>query len=1007
MEDRRISYSSGNFSSIDRVEPGDPDRFADEDSARPETWAPEAVQAQAKSGKVKPIRRPASKDAKSKAGAGLLGRAGRRHARIRDVENLGTASAAATELSPGRAVAQTRAQEPAGSPDLSGDGPSPAIANRNDSQGGDGRTPAKPAAAEPDAAAANVTAALDVVEAADAPAGSEPAPVIADRAGGPAETGFGFTMSEDAVPPEVADLDDASGGGLDLAEFVIQAAVFGDDDGAIRIPWTPENATAKGKRAASDLADRPQEPDRRADRASGSGVTMPASAAGSADNDARDGKSASLSESRLAARRDVDNEIGARAADPVDPAPVAGNAADHRYVGPDLRIPIIDEDDIPPVRAAYEYEAAEPTDAESDAAVRSGEEATDEDTALSPVVAQPAIRAADSLERLREPDVEPPTLAETVNRAALRVAQGGPDDTGANPADGDLSAGQALVPDTSARAAAPIPAADAAGTVRDGSYERRAEDAAGRKRPGREQGLAGGSSRHHSVRVGRRLATRSGSFDADRRANILCGLAIAAAVGSAAWYFSVAGPTEPVKIVDADKPGAASPQGGGKPVSNRPSQTAADSRTAPIYRPAQKIRLASLTAVGDLEYRITPSTIDRVVRAARGDTFSAMLLSAGVNPEETATAVRALRSVYDPRGLQIGLELKVIFETPGVGKPRFLGYRFDSSADRMVHVARHTTGVYTARKVEKIVTQVYKRADGQIETSLFGAGIKAGAPPQIILQMLRLFSFAVDFQRDLHGGEKFHIMYRSHKDESGRIVKHGDIVFASLTVGGRTQKLYLNERPKGGAEYLNERGQGNRRALMKTPIDGARLTSRFGYRKHPLLGFTKLHSGVDFGARPGTPIYAAGNGTIVKIGWFGAYGRYVRIRHGSVFETAYAHMSRFRRGLRVGSRVKQGETIGYVGRSGRSTGPHLHYEVLRNGRRVNPIKLALPSGRRLKGRELKRFLAHRKEVDARYAALGKAKERQRDGAVQTVRSDGGAGCKNGVRIDLKDTRPCN
>ena len=291
----------------------------------------------------------------------------------------------------------------AGSPELSGDGPSPAIANRNDSQGGDGRTPVNPAAAEGDAAAVNVTAALDAVEAADAPAGSEPAPVIADRAGGPAETGFGFTMSEDAVPLEVADLDEASGGGLDLAEFVIQAAVFGDDDGAIRIPWAPENTTAKGKRAAPDLADRPQKPDGRADRARGSGGTLPASPAGSAGNDAREGKSASSSESRLAALHDIDNDTGARAADPADPAPVAGNAADYRYVGPDLRIPIIDEDDIPPVRAAYEYEAAEPTGAESDAAVRSGEEATGEKTALPPVVAQPAIRAAESLERAREP----------------------------------------------------------------------------------------------------------------------------------------------------------------------------------------------------------------------------------------------------------------------------------------------------------------------------------------------------------------------------------------------------------------------------------------------------------------------------------------------------------------------------------------------------------------------------------------------------------------------------
>ena len=444
------------------------------------------------------------------------------------------------------------------------------------------------------------------------------------------------------------------------------------------------------------------------------------------------------------------------------------------------------------------------------------------------------------------------------------------------------------------------------------------------------------------------------------------------------------------------------PKDSAKPAAAGPPPKAA------IFLPAKRIAPAAASALGNLEYRLTPATVDRSVVSARGDTFGAMLRRAGVRAEDTVPAVAALRKVYDPRALPIGLELKVIFEAPGVGPPRFLGYRFDSSADRMVRVSRLATGAYGARKVAKIVTQVYSRAEGQIETSLFGAGVKAGVPPRIMLQMVRLFSFSVDFQRDLHGGEKFHIMYRSQKDESGRIVRHSGIVYVSLTVGGKTQKLYLYEQPNGGAgQYLNERGQGNRRVLMKTPIDGARLTSRFGYRKHPLLGFTKLHAGVDFGARPGTPIFAAGNGTIVKIGWFGAYGRYIRIRHGSVYETAYAHMSRFRRGLRVGSRVKQGETIGYVGNSGRSTGPHLHYEVIRNGRQVNPMKVALPSRKNLKGRELKRFLAHRKELDARYAALGKANERQRQGSVQTVRSGAAAGCRNGVRADPKDTRPCN
>ena len=497
------------------------------------------------------------------------------------------------------------------------------------------------------------------------------------------------------------------------------------------------------------------------------------------------------------------------------------------------------------------------------------------------------------------------------------------------------------------------------------------------------------------------MPTRTAGFESDLRANILSGLAIAAALGAAAWYFTGPGITPPPQTVEADKAETPAPKDSAKPPAAGPPSKAA------IFLPPKRIAPAAASALGNLEFRLTPDTVDRSVVSARGDTFGAMLRRAGVRPEDTAPAVRALRKVYDPRTLPIGLELKVIFEAPGVGRPRFLGYRFDSSADRMVRVSRLATGAYGARKVDKIVTRVYSRADGQIETSLFGAGVKAGVPPRVMLQMVRLFSFAVDFQRDLHGGEKFHIMYRSQKDEAGRIVRHGDIVYVSLTVGGKTQKLYLYEHPNGGArQYLNERGQGNRRALMKTPIDGARLTSRFGYRKHPLLGFTKLHAGVDFGARPGTPIYAAGSGKIVKIGWFGAFGRYIRIRHGSVYETAYAHMSRFRRGLRVGSRVKQGETIGYVGRSGRTTGPHLHYEVIRNGRQVNPMKVALPSRENLKGRELKQFLAQRKEIDARFAVLGLAGKRQKAAGVQTVQSKG-AGCAGGEKIDPQTGKLCN
>ncbi len=816
MDDGRISYRSGNFSSIT---PADGSSRNDDSGRRPAAAAESGQDGGA--GETGP-----------NPSAGRIGRAGRRHARIRDVANLGAAAAAA------KGNREERRPRGSATPEPSRSGQNPSAA--------DGRNPANPPAS-PDLAPSDLP-----------DGGADPA------------TG---------APPRVADLDDSAPKPLDLAEFVIQAAVSGDESGADGIPWDP---------APQALGDNGGRTDRAAPADGGTDAGSLAMRAGRCGPDAEPG------------------------------AP-----ADYRETGADLRIPIVDEEDIPPVRAAYEEDAG--------IAAALGPEAG----------AEPAGHA------VSDATDAPPAAGKTA-RAKRGPRPGG---------------------------------------------------AAGRQRQARDTRTDFGS-RDFNVR-GKPLPARTAGFESDLQANILSGLAIAAALGAVVWYFTGPGITPPPQTVETGAAEIPAPKDSAK----KPP-VAGPLPKAAIFLPAKRIAPAAASALGDLEYRLTSATVDRSVVSARGDTFGAMLRRAGVRKEDTVPAVAALRGVYDPRSLPIGLELKVIFETPGVGRPRFLGYRFDSSADRMVRVSRLATGAFGAKKVEKIVTQVYSRADGQIETSLFGAGVKAGVPPRIMLQMVRLFSFAVDFQRDLHGGEKFQIMYRSQKDESGRIVRHSDIVYTSLTVGGKARKLYVYEPPKGPVQYLNERGQGNRRTLMKTPIDGARLTSRFGYRKHPLLGFTKLHAGVDFGARRGTPIYAAGDGTIVKIGWFGAYGRYIRVRHGSVYETAYAHMSRFRRGLKVGSRVKQGETIGYVGNSGRSTGPHLHYEVIRNGRQVNPMKIALPSRKNLKGRDLNRFLANRKEIDARYAALGKANERQRQGSVQTVRSDA-AGCRNGVRADPEDTRPCN
>ncbi len=905
MDDGRISYSSGNFSSITPEETPEDDSSRNGDSGRRPAAAAESEQA------------GGGGEAGPKPADGRIGRAGRRHARIRDVADLGAVLAA-------KGSWEERRQRDPATPEPPRGGQNPSAA--------DGRHPADPPAS-PDLAPS------------DLPDG-----------------GLGPAID---APLRVAAADDSADKPLDLAEFVIQAAVSGDDSGAIGIPWEPPPQARKDTR--KDNGGRTARPVPAAGR-NGAGAAAPA-----------DGR---IDTARIdTARIDTGSRAG-RDAEPDAPA-------DSRKTGSDLRIPIVEEEEILLVRPAYEEDPG------SAAAAAPG-------ARVAPA-ARRAAHATGAVRALQDAFRDTPrTPGETVSG----FARWG-DDATAIPAISGVPGsgapgGAAGAPATPAAPAASDAADAPAATGKTARTKRgaRPTGAAGRQRQGRDTRteLAG---RDFNVRSGKRLPTRTAGFESDLRANILSGLAIAAALGAAAWYFTGPGITPPPQTVEADKAETPAPKDSAKPPAAGPPSKAA------IFLPPKRIAPAAASALGNLEFRLTPDTVDRSVVSARGDTFGAMLRRAGVRPEDTAPAVRALRKVYDPRTLPIGLELKVIFEAPGVGRPRFLGYRFDSSADRMVRVSRLATGAYGARKVDKIVTRVYSRADGQIETSLFGAGVKAGVPPRVMLQMVRLFSFAVDFQRDLHGGEKFHIMYRSQKDEAGRIVRHGDIVYVSLTVGGKTQKLYLYEHPNGGArQYLNERGQGNRRALMKTPIDGARLTSRFGYRKHPLLGFTKLHAGVDFGARPGTPIYAAGSGKIVKIGWFGAFGRYIRIRHGSVYETAYAHMSRFRRGLRVGSRVKQGETIGYVGRSGRTTGPHLHYEVIRNGRQVNPMKVALPSRENLKGRELKQFLAQRKEIDARFAVLGLAGKRQKAAGVQTVQSKG-AGCAGGEKIDPQTGKLCN
>ena len=241
-----------------------------------------------------------------------------------------------------------------------------------------------------------------------------------------------------------------------------------------------------------------------------------------------------------------------------------------------------------------------------------------------------------------------------------------------------------------------------------------------------------------------------------------------------------------------------------------------------------------------------------------------------------------------------------------------------------------------------------------------------------MIDLIRAYSYEVDFQRDIRKGDRFEVMFERLYDSDRGLVYTGNLLYAALTLGRTTLEIYRHQPAGGEADYFNGRGESVRKDLLRTPIDGARISSRYGERKHPILGYTKMHRGVDFAAPKGTPIYAAGDGVIVALGRNGAYGKYVRIRHNSQYTTAYGHLSRYAKGMESGRRVKQGQVIGYVGSTGRSTGPHLHYEVSYQGSRINPMSLKLPAGYKLEGEELTAFQEARAQIERRLLALSAA-----------------------------------
>ncbi len=362
------------------------------------------------------------------------------------------------------------------------------------------------------------------------------------------------------------------------------------------------------------------------------------------------------------------------------------------------------------------------------------------------------------------------------------------------------------------------------------------------------------------------------------------------------------------------------------------------------------------------------SPYEEIIKISSGGTIAGALQDAGVSGAEAYRVVKVMSEHYDPRSIRPGQVIS-IYVDPSENDLKLTGLDMKITPIKELIITRDELERFSAKVNEAEVTLQTKAAMVSIETSLYGSAAKSGVPASIVAEMIKIYSYDVDFQRDIRRGDKVEILYETYETRDGMFVRYGNILYASLKVGGREIPVYRYGGKDGYVDYYRENGASLKRALMRTPVDGARMSSGYGMRRHPVLGYNKMHKGVDFAAPRGTPIYAAGNGVIEKAGRNGGYGNYIRIRHNNGLKTAYAHMRKFAKGMKSGKRVSQGDVIGYVGTTGRSTGPHLHFEVIKNGKQINPKSVRSSSGEKLAGRKLKDFQARILAVKQKYVVL--------------------------------------
>lgn len=353
------------------------------------------------------------------------------------------------------------------------------------------------------------------------------------------------------------------------------------------------------------------------------------------------------------------------------------------------------------------------------------------------------------------------------------------------------------------------------------------------------------------------------------------------------------------------------------------------------------------------------------VRVLPGETFEAAVRRVGVAPEEARQVVRALGSAFDTVNIKAGLVFEAAVAKPRDqrGPVRLIGLSMKTGPASALTLSRTFDGALRLREMEEKVRDEETVAQGSMSDSLYASALKAGATPELTAQVVKLFSHKLDFSRDIHPGDQFRMVFDRKVAESGKTVEGGDLLYAEIGAKGQVTRFYrFKQSGSAEAQYFDEFGKNIRGFLLRTPVDGARVTSGFGMRFHPLLGYTRMHQGIDFGVPVGTPVYAAGDGVVEEARMASGYGRWLKIRHTGGWETGYGHLSRW--AVKAGQRVHQGQIVAYSGNTGRSTGPHLHYEVMEGGRKLNPKGAKVPQGTILAGRDLTAFKAEKAHIDA-------------------------------------------